>query len=64
MMINSQSQALCQTHEIGTPYCLTIDKETLEDNQITIRDRDTAKQERIPIEDAIKIVQGRLNAIL
>jgi glycyl-tRNA synthetase len=47
--------------EIGTPYCLTIDKETLEDNQVTIRNRDDATQERIPIADAIKVVQERLN---
>lgn len=49
--------------EIGTPYCITIDKETLDDNHVTIRDRDTAEQERIPIESAIKVVQERLNAI-
>ena len=33
--------------EIGTPYCLTIDYQTLEDNTVTIRERDTMKQERI-----------------
>lgn len=48
--------------EIGTPYCITVDKESLEDNHVTIRDRDTATQERIPIENAIKVVQERLNA--
>ncbi len=37
--------------EIGTPYCLTIDFDTLADNTVTIRDRDTMKQERIKIED-------------
>lgn len=35
--------------EIGTPYCLTVDFETLEDNQVTVRDRDTMQQERIKI---------------
>ena len=35
--------------EIGTPYCITIDFDTLEDNQVTIRDRDTMQQERILI---------------
>ncbi len=35
--------------EIGTPFCVTIDFETLEDNQVTIRNRDTMKQSRIPI---------------
>ncbi len=37
--------------EIGTPYCLTIDYETLENNTVTVRDRDTMKQERVKIED-------------
>ena len=35
--------------EAGTPYCLTIDPQSLEDNTITIRERDSMKQERIPI---------------
>jgi glycyl-tRNA synthetase len=39
--------------EIGTPYCLTIDNETAADQTITIRDRDTAKQERIKIDAAV-----------
>jgi glycyl-tRNA synthetase len=34
---------------IGTPYCITIDHQTLEDNTVTIRDRDTMKQERIAV---------------
>ena len=36
--------------EIGTPYCVTVDFESLEDNCVTIRDRDTMKQERISID--------------
>jgi glycyl-tRNA synthetase len=36
--------------EIGTPYCVTIDHQTLEDNTVTVRDRDTTKQIRVPIE--------------
>jgi glycyl-tRNA synthetase len=35
---------------IGTPYCITVDNETLEDNMVTIRDRDTMKQERVAID--------------
>jgi glycyl-tRNA synthetase len=35
--------------EIGTPYCVTIDFDTLDDDQVTVRDRDTMEQERIPI---------------
>lgn len=39
--------------EIGTPYCVTIDYQTLEDNTVTVRDRDTAEQKRVKIEDLI-----------
>ncbi|MBI2278716.1 MAG: glycine--tRNA ligase [Candidatus Brennerbacteria bacterium] len=35
--------------EIGTPWCITVDFESLEKNDVTVRDRDTTKQERIPI---------------
>ncbi len=45
--------------EIGTPYCVTIDFDTLEDSTVTLRDRDTGKQERVKIEDiheSIKLV--------
>lgn len=37
--------------EIGTPYCVTVDFNTLDDNTVTIRDRDTMKQERIEIDE-------------
>ncbi|MDW7978084.1 MAG: His/Gly/Thr/Pro-type tRNA ligase C-terminal domain-containing protein, partial [Candidatus Caldarchaeum sp.] len=33
--------------EIGTPFCITVDYQTLEDNTVTVRDRDTMKQERV-----------------
>ena len=38
--------------EVGTPYCLTVDDQTLEDGTVTIRDRDTMAQERITIDEA------------
>jgi len=40
--------------EIGTPYCITFDFESLEDNAVTVRDRDTMKQERIKINELKK----------
>lgn len=40
--------------EIGTPYCVTIDFVTLEDDTVTVRDRDTTKQERVAIKDLAK----------
>jgi glycyl-tRNA synthetase len=48
--------------EIGTPWALTIDHDTLEDGAITIRDRDSLAQERIPIEGARDLLLERLEA--
>ena len=36
--------------EIGTPYCTTIDYDTLTDQAVTVRDRDTMAQERVPMD--------------
>ena len=38
---------------IGTPYCITVDNQTMEDNTVTLRDRDTMQQQRISINDII-----------
>ena len=46
--------------EIGTPYCLTVDFDTLEDNQVTIRDRDTMEQVRIPIDEVENYINGKI----
>ena len=40
--------------EIGTPYCVTVDFETLEGGEVTVRDRDTMKQEKVKVEDLEK----------
>ena len=47
--------------EIGTPYALTVDEQTLEDDTVTIRDRDSLAQERIPITGARAFVQDKLS---
>lgn len=47
--------------EIGTPYCITVDFDTLEDKAVTVRDRDTMKQERIKIEELSKYFKENLN---
>ena len=49
--------------EVGTPYCLTIDGQTMEDNTVTIRDRDTTKQERISVSEAVAMVQAKIGKI-
>ena len=46
--------------EIGTPYCITVDFETLEDNAVTIRDRDTMAQERIGLDQVEAWLAPRL----
>lgn len=46
--------------EIGTPWCVTVDFQTLEDDTVTVRDRDTAKQERIAIDKLPEYFQNRL----
>jgi glycyl-tRNA synthetase len=45
---------------IGTPYCITIDHDTLTDNAVTLRDRDTMKQERVPISRLSSIVEEKV----
>jgi glycyl-tRNA synthetase len=44
---------------IGTPYCITIDQQTLQDNTVTIRDRDTMKQDRVSIEKVAAILEEK-----
>jgi glycyl-tRNA synthetase len=46
--------------EIGTPLCVTVDFESLEDRAVTIRDRDTLEQVRVPIDSLVDEVRGRL----
>ena len=45
--------------EIGTPYCVTVDFDTLDDHAVTIRDRDTMTQQRIPIARLLDVLQDR-----
>ena len=48
--------------EIGTPWCVTVDVESLEDGAVTLRDRDTMTQERIPVEGVRRAILDRLDA--
>ena len=47
--------------EVGTPWCITVDYDTLENGTVTIRDRDTTEQKRIPKDDAARIVDELLS---
>ena len=46
--------------EIGTPFCITVDFDSLEDNAVTIRDRDTMEQIRIPVAEVKDYLAGKL----
>lgn len=46
---------------IGTPFCVTVDFEALDDNTVTIRDRDTLEQERVPIDKLEGIIRERVD---
>jgi len=46
--------------EIGTPYCVTVDFETINDQAVTVRDRDTMKQERIKISELVVYLKALL----
>jgi glycyl-tRNA synthetase len=47
--------------EAGTPWCLTIDGQTLTDQSVTLRDRDTLVQTRVPIAECVDMLRERLH---
>ncbi len=46
--------------EIGTPFCITIDFDTLKDDTVTVRDRDTMEQERVRVDELKNLLNGKL----
>jgi glycyl-tRNA synthetase len=46
--------------EVGTPFCVTVDHESLEDQQVTVRERDSAQQQRVPIEGIETLLTKKL----
>ncbi len=46
--------------EVGTPFCITVDHETLKDNTVTIRNRDTTKQKRIKIKNIVDYIKSQI----
>ena len=51
----------CRQDAIGTPYCVTVDHQTLEDNCVTLRNRDTMQQERVAISELNNIIADRVS---
>src|SRR5438309_2759882 len=48
--------------EIGTPFCVTIDHQSTDDETVTLRERDTLAQERVPIADVARLIEERVSA--
>lgn len=48
---------------IGTPYCITVDHQTMDDNTVTIRDRDTMEQWRVPIDELRSVIESKTSMI-
>ena len=47
--------------EAGTPYCITVDGESLTDKTVTLRDRDSLEQVRVKIDEVEQVIRERLN---
>jgi glycyl-tRNA synthetase len=50
--------------EVGTPVCVTVDHQSLEDNQVTVRDRDTMQQDRVAIDQLEKVIGDKLGIVV
>jgi len=48
---------------IGTPFCVTVDFETLEDDTVTIRDRDSLEQERVGVEEIVGRIREKVDVV-
>ena len=48
--------------EIGTPFCITVDSQTLQDQSVTVRERDSMTQERIATDKLLSYLKSRLSA--
>ena len=46
---------------IGTPFCITVDHESLNDNCVTVRDRDTMQQQRVPVAELKTLLDSKVN---
>ena len=48
--------------EVGTPYCITVDFDTLEDDTVTLRDRDTTEQRRVTVQELLDFMEEQIDA--
>jgi glycyl-tRNA synthetase len=59
-----RNRELRRQDEIGTPYGVTVDFETLEDEAVTIRERDSMEQTRVPIANLVSALREKLDGAL
>ncbi len=59
-MAGSIGKRYRRQEEIGTPYCVTLDYESLDDNSVTIRHRDTMKQDRVSMDKVMEYLENGL----
>ena len=59
----SVGRRYARADEIGIPYCITFDFDSLEDKAVTVRDRDTAKQDRVKITELKKWLSEKINNV-
>lgn len=57
----SVGRRYARADEQGVPFCITVDFESLEDNKVTVRDRDTTKQDRVPITELAAYLHSKIN---
>ncbi|MCJ7572292.1 MAG: glycine--tRNA ligase [Candidatus Thermoplasmatota archaeon] len=48
--------------EIGTPFCITVDHDSINDNAVTVRDRDTTKQDRVKIKEVLSFIMAKISS--
>ena len=68
VVVHDETQSIGKRYrrqdEIGTPYCLTIDFDSLTDGKITVRDRDTMKQDRINISESVRYLKEKMTEVI
>ena len=47
--------------EVGTPYCITVDFETLEDDTVTLRERDSTEQRRVTVSELLEYMEEQID---
>ena len=57
----SASAIAVRTKSIGTPYCITVDHDTLNDNCVTLRNRDTMEQQRVSIDSLRSLIEDKVS---